>query len=281
MKMKQNIKNVLLLVITFSFSHFALSQTVFSVGAAKVSVEDFKKRLNEYKTSTFNPPTADQLLEDWIRFEVGVQEADKEKLQNDPAVKERFRQVLYNALLEKTLGKKVETLPISESELKANYRNNPEVRLSHIFIEYPANATAEQRETAKKRAREIFDDVKKQMKAGRTFEELAKLYSDDLSTKDNGGDMGVQTKVTLVPESFYTAVAKMKIGEVNGLLESRQGFHIVKVTAKSSYDDADKRQIRAAVFDEKRAKLFNEYFDKLKKSYKIQVNKDALKAAQQ
>ena len=33
------------------------------------------------------------------------------------------------------------------------------------------------------------------------------------------------------------------------------------------------------VFDEKRAKLFNEYFEKLKKNYQIHVNKDALKAA--
>ena len=45
------------------------------------------------------------------------------------------------------------------------------------------------------------------------------------------------------------------------------------------HDEADKRQIRAAVFDEKRAKLFNQYFDKLKGQYKIQINKDALKAA--
>ena len=271
---------LIFIVLGFSFSHLAAAQTVFSVGNAKVSVEEFKKRMGEYKSSTFNPPSADQLLEDWIRFEVGVQEAEKEKLQNDPAVKERYRQVLYNALLEKVLGDKVQKIPITEAELKANYKNNPEVRVSHIFIEYPANATNEQREAAKKRAREIYEDVKKQMKNKRTFEELAKLYSDDLSTKDNGGDMGIQTKVTLVPESFYAAVAKMNPGEVNGLLESRQGFHIVKLTGKSSYEDADKRQIRASVFDEKRAKLFSEYFDKLKKSYKIQINKDALKAAQ-
>ena len=69
------------------------------------------------------------------------------------------------------------------------------------------------------------------------------------------------------------------MGDIVGPIDSRQGFHIAKVTGKNSYDDADKRQIRAAVFDEKRAKLFNEYFDKLKKQYHIQVNKDALKAA--
>lgn len=271
-------------LILIGLSLFALSavakQVVFSVGNTQVTVDEFKKRMNEYRTNTFNPPTTEQLLEDWIRFEVGVQQAEKEKLSEDPAVKERFRQVLYNGLLEKALGKKVENIPITESEMKSFYRNNPEVRASHIFIEYPANATGEQRSAALKRAKEISEDVAKQLKNKRSFEDLVKLYSDDLATKDNGGDMGMQSKVTLSPPPFYEAIKKLKIGEVSGLLESRQGFHIVKMVEKNPYDDADKRQIRAAVFDEKRAKLFNEYFNKLKRSYKIQVNKDALKAAQ-
>jgi parvulin-like peptidyl-prolyl isomerase len=268
-------------IILFSVLLFAVSaqaQVVFSVGNTKVTVEEFKKRLADYKTSTFNPPTAEQLLEDWVRFEVGVQEAEKQKMQNDPAVKERYRQVLYNALLEKNLGKKVEQIPINEADMKEYYKHNPEIRLSHIFIEYPIKATAEQHEIARKRALEIYDSVKKELKNKRPFEDLVKLYSDDLATKDNGGDMGFQSRVT-VP--FYDTLLKMKVGEVSAPVESRQGYHIIKVTARNSYEDADKRQVRAAVFDEKRAKIFNEYFDKLKKQYHIQVNKDAVKAAQQ
>lgn len=260
-------------------SPFGFSQVLFSVGNTKVTVEEFKKKMNDFKTNTYNPPNPDQLIEDWVRFEIGIQEAEKMKLQNDPLVHERYRQVLYNAYLEKSLGKKIDEIKVTEPELKAFYNKNPEVHLAHIFIEYPSTATEEQREAAKKRAREIYDSVKKELKGKRTFEELAKLYSDDLATKDNGGDMGIQSKVTLVPPSFYEAVLKMKVGEVTGLLESRQGFHIVRLLGKSAYDDADKRQIRAAVFDEKRARIFNEQFERLKKQYKIQINKDALKSA--
>lgn len=269
-------KNTLLFLLLM-FSVGASAQVVFSVGTSRITVEEFKKRLNEYRSNTYNPPTADQLLEDWIRFEIGVQEAEKMKLQSDPTVHERFRQVLYNALLEKELGKKIETLPITESDLKAYYSHNPEVRLSHIYIEYPAKATEEQKAIALKRAHEILEDVKKQLRNKRPFEDLVKLYSDDLSTKDSGGDMGFQSRVTLVPPSFYETVAKMRVGDVSGVIESRQGYHIVKVTAKNSYEDADKRQIRAAVFDDKRSKLFNEYFEKLKRQYHIQVNKEALR----
>jgi peptidyl-prolyl cis-trans isomerase C/peptidyl-prolyl cis-trans isomerase D len=70
----------------------------------------------------------------------------------------------------------------------------------------------------------------------------------------------------------------MKVGEVKGLLETRFGFHIIKLVDRRSYDLADKRQIRAALFDSKRAKLFNDYFEKSKKKYKIEVNREALKS---
>jgi parvulin-like peptidyl-prolyl isomerase len=269
-------KNIILFSL-FACVFSAQAQIVFSVGNTKVTLEEFKKRLAEYKTSTFNPPSADQLLEDWVRFEVGVQEAEKQKMQTDPAVKERYRQVLYNALLEKNLGKKIEAIPITEGDMKDYYKHNPEIRMSHIFIEYPVKATAEQHEIARKRAAEIYENVKKELKAKRPFEELAKLYSDDLATKDNGGDMGYQSRVT-VP--FYENVVKLKVGEITAPIESRQGFHIIKVTGRNTYEDADKRQVRAAVFDEKRAKIFTEYFDKLKRQYRIQVNRDAIKAAQ-
>lgn len=267
-------RNIILFFL-FVFVSQASAQVVFSVGTTKVTVEEFKKRLKDYK-DTNNPPSPDQLLEDWIRFEMGVQEATKEKLEGDPAVRERFRQVMYNSLLERALGKKIEGIQITESDMKSYYKSNPEIRLSEIFIEYPAKATPEQKDIAKKRTNEIYEEVEKATKNKRPFEDLVKLYSDDLATKDNGGDIGFQSKVTLV---FYDSVIKHRVGDIVGPIDSHQGFYIVKVTGKNPYEEADKRQIRAAVFDEKRAKLFGEYFDKLKKQYHIQVNKDALKAA--
>ncbi|MNT15450.1 peptidylprolyl isomerase [compost metagenome] len=69
----------------------------------------------------------------------------------------------------------------------------------------------------------------------------------------------------------------MKVGEIKGLIETQFGFHIIKLTGRRSYENANKRQIRAAVFDEKRRQAFNEYFDKLKKNYTIKTNPAVLK----
>jgi peptidyl-prolyl cis-trans isomerase C/peptidyl-prolyl cis-trans isomerase D len=251
------------------------AQVLATVGNNKITVQEFNKKYEDVKRQAANPPTQEQFLEDLIRYEVGVQEAEKMKLADNPLVKERFKQVLYNSLLEEKLGKPVEGIKISEAEMKEFYKKNPELRLAHILIDLKQGAKPEEREATRKRALEILDDVKK---SKRPFEELVKLYSDDIPTKEMGGDIGFQSRVTLLP-SIYDVAVTMKEGEVRGLLETRFGFHIVKLLDRRGYDLADKRQIRAALFDAKRAKLFNEYFDRAKKNYKIEINRDALKAA--
>lgn len=242
------------------------------VGNKKISYDDFIKKFNDVKAQSVNPPTKIQFLEDLIRYEVGVQEAEKRQLDKDPVVQDRMRQELYKSLIEKELGDKVQKLAVSEADMAEFYKKNPEIKTSHILIEFKPSATAEQKAEAKKRALEIYEEVKK---SKRPFEELVKLYSDDPLSKQAGGDVGWQSRVTLVP-SYYDTVLAMKVGEMRGLVETPFGFHIVKVTGRRAYENANKRQLRAAVFDEKRRQLFNEYFEKVKKGYNIKTNSKLL-----
>lgn len=244
-------------------------EAVAVVGTKTITLEEFNKKYSEVRSQTQNPPTKEAFLEDLIRYEVGLQEAEKRKLQNDPAVQELMHQQLYKALLEKDLGDKIQKISVSEKEMQAYYKSNPEIRTAHILIEVKAGATPEQRAAAKKRASEIYSEVKG---SKRPFEELVKLYTDDPLSKQTGGDVGWQSRMTLVP-SYYNAVVKMKVGEISGLIETPFGYHIVKVTGRRAYENANKRQIRAAVFDQKRKELFDQYFARLEKGVKIQQNK--------
>ena len=259
----------------FFFGFFAHSQqtapkdvTVAVVGAKRISLDEFNKKYNEVRAQTMNPPTKAQFLEDLVRYEIGLQEAERRKLNQDPIVQERMRQEMYKALLEKELGEKVQKNTVSEKEMQEYYKRNPEIRTSHILIELKAGATAEQREEARKRANEIYEEVKK---SKRPFEELVKLYSDDTLSKQAGGDVGYQNRVTLVP-NYYDVALAMKVGEIRGLIETQFGFHIIKVTGRRGYDSANKMQLRASVFDEKRRAVFDGYFNSLKKNYKIETN---------
>lgn len=267
-------KSLLLLVLVLPSLVFAQAkkdEVVATVGNRKITVEDFNRRYAEVRTS-FNPPTKQQFLEDLVRFEVGLSEAEKKNIEKDPIYQERAKAELYKTYLEKELGERIQKIGVSDKEMEEYYKKNPEVRFSHIVIEVKPGATAGQRSEALKRAGEIYEEVKK---SKRPFEELVRLYSDDLVTKQTGGDAGFQSRMTLTPK-FYDTLSRMKVGETKGLIDTPFGFHIVRVTGRRTYANADKRQIRMAVHNEKRLALFNEHFDRLKKNYKISTNLKAI-----
>lgn len=261
----------LVLIPSLVFAQGKKDEVIATVGNRKITMEDFNRRFNEVK-NTFNPPTKKQFLEDLVRFEVGLAEAEKKNIEKDPIYQERVKAELYKTFLEKELGDKIQKISVSDKEMEDYYKRNPEVRFSHIVIEVKPGASAAQRAEALKRAQEINAEVKK---SKRPFDELVRLYSDDLVTKQTGGDAGFQSRMTLTP-NFYDVLSRMKVGETRGLVETPFGFHIVRVTGRRTYANADKRQIRMAVHNEKRLLIFNDYFDRLKKNYKISTNVKAI-----
>lgn len=249
------------------------NSVVATINDKKITLQEFNKRYTEVKTQTLNPPPPEIFLEDLVRYEVGVIEAEKKNMRKDPVVAERINQELYKGLIERAIGQKVGAIKVTEGEMEQYYKKNPELRSSHILIEFRPDAKPEEKEAAHKRALEILSEVKK---SKRPFEELVNLYSDDVITKKLGGDVGWQTRQTLVP-TYYDALLGMKLNEVKGLIETMYGYHIIKLTGRHPYSEANKRQIRAAVFDQKRKEIFDKYFADLKKNYQIKLNKSLIK----
>lgn len=178
---------ILLVVLSVPFALHAeikKDEVLATIGPRKITVEDFNRRFNEVKNAE-NAPTKKQFLEEMVRYEMGLAEALKQGLDKDPIYIERARSELYKTYLEKELGASAQKISISDKEMEEFYKKNPEIRFSHIVIEVKPGATAEQRKEAKGRADEILKEVKK---SKRPFEDLVKLYSDDLVTKPLGGE---------------------------------------------------------------------------------------------
>lgn len=147
----------------------------------------------------------------------------------------RFRddireEILMQRLREREVDNKMQ---ISESEvdnfLAAESVDRPpqqEFNLSQILIRIPENASAEQIAERRKRAEEVL----KQLNSGGDFAKLAATYS-DASDALKGGDLGWRNEDRL-PQLFVDAVAKLKQGEVSGVVKSANGFHIVKLAGK-------------------------------------------------
>jgi len=116
------------------------------------------------------------------------------------------------------LSKVIETRQMADS-----------AKVSHILIRYEGLQTAPQdvvrtRENAKILADSILNVVKGNKSK---FESLAAEFSEDLSNKDKGGDLGYFTPGRMVPE-FNDFVFESKIGAI-GVVETDFGFHIIEV----------------------------------------------------
>ena len=124
----------------------------------------------------------------------------------------------------------VDKIEISESETKAYYDNNPsffkkpeQVKASHILIKVAPEATDMQK--AQKRIE--IAKIQQKVQEGQDFATLAKEYSEGPS-KENGGDLGYFPRGQMV-KPFDDAVFALKPDQVSDIVETRFGYHIIKV----------------------------------------------------
>ena len=134
-------------------------------------------------------------------------------------------------------------IQISETEKRDFYNNNPQyfeepeqVRASHILIQFPPGASAEQ----KTEARNKIQDLRQRIVKGESFSDLAREFSECPSGKE-GGDLGFFQRGDMV-SSFEDAAFGLKKGDLSAIIETEYGYHILTVTdkkaaSKMSYED--------------------------------------------
>ncbi|NDD92156.1 hypothetical protein EBZ37_08735 [bacterium] len=243
------------------------------INGTTISLEEFNARYKEnLKFFQFKAPSKQAVLDDLIKRELAIQEAKKLSLEKDPVVIERINTVLYQAVLDKQLGKELEKIKVSDDEARSNYKKSPEIRTSHIFVALRPDAPADQESAAKKRMAAIQESLKQ----GASFAEVAQNKSDGPAAA-MGGDIDYKTKDNLDPSYYQAALALGKPGKISGVVRTPFGLHLIKLTAIRAWEDADQAMVKRQIFDEKRAALFEKYMDKLRREAKVSVNASLLK----
>lgn len=144
---------------------------------------------------------------------------------------EKFREKIREEILMSRLRDRevVNKIQINDAEVDnligtdSQLQMPEQLRLGHILIRIPENASPEQ--IAEKRAR--AEKVLEILKAGGDFQQNAASYS-DADEGLSGGDIGWRSTDRL-PKSFVDALADVKPGNVTGIIKSPNGFHILKV----------------------------------------------------
>jgi len=136
--------------------------------------------------------------------------------------------IAYLEFYPKNFKKRVE---ISQKDIEDYYKEFPEefwqpkkVHARHILIKVDPDAKKTEKENARKKAEKTLSMIK----SGGLFEEIAKQYSQDKATAGKGGDLGFFSRGQMV-KPFEEAAFKLKPGEVSGIVETKFGYHIIKV----------------------------------------------------
>jgi len=122
-------------------------------------------------------------------------------------------------------------ISVSPEEIDEYYKNFSEefweprkVHARHILIKVNPSAKPEEKKEAEKKAKEILSLIK----GGKPFERVALMYSQDQATAKEGGDLGFFPRGQMIKE-FDEVAFNLKPGEVSGVVETKFGFHIIKV----------------------------------------------------
>jgi peptidyl-prolyl cis-trans isomerase SurA len=142
--------------------------------------------------------------------------------------------------------------------VKVDTKEDDKYKLSHIFI----NLRPQKEDTLA--AWTLADEVRARAMAGESFEALARQFSDDPETRENGGYVG-EIEVTALDDNYRENLKDMSPGEISGVIRTGRGFQILKLVSraasrKAGFDEA-KDWIRNVLAARRREALFAEWLD--------------------
>ncbi|MEP6662438.1 MAG: peptidylprolyl isomerase, partial [Verrucomicrobiota bacterium] len=173
------------------------------------------------------------------------------------------------------------SIKVPESAAKKFYDENPArferpetVRAAHILISTVDKATQQPLPAAKKKEKEqLAKSVRERAKKGEDFGKLAKEFSEDPGSKDKGGEY-VFARGEMVPE-FETAAFSMQTNQVSDLVETRYGYHIIKLLQKIPPEKLEFAKVlpdlTEGLTQQELQKQLPDYFGKIKKEANAEI----------
>jgi parvulin-like peptidyl-prolyl isomerase len=166
---------------------------------------------------------------------------------------------------------------VSDEELEAYYRDNevrltlPEqVRVRHILLTWKPMGTTDDKAVIRRQMVPILERAR----AGEDFAELAREFSDDYATKQNGGDTGLFRRGEMAP-AFEAAAFALKPGVISDPVETPFGVHILRLEEhREAYLlplEEIREQLREHVREEKMEVAVDQEIARLREQGEIEI----------
>ncbi|WP_010246110.1 peptidylprolyl isomerase [Acetivibrio cellulolyticus] len=165
-------------------------------------------------------------------------------------------------------------ITVTDKELNEEYESfkaaNTEYTFRHIYISNEKKSDQE--------ALNLANNIYKQLSEGADFKELAKKYSDDQDTKNNGG-LNEYVPFSSINEELKAAYSNAKVGELIAPVKMKSGYNIALIEHIGKfYPDIEsyKKNMLLSKFNE--SDKYKEWLEKIKSQETIEILDTAMRA---
>ncbi|MDD2767997.1 MAG: peptidylprolyl isomerase [Methylococcus sp.] len=202
----------------------------------------------------------DKIVDELVKRELLRQDAVAKQLSNNPEYQARIDNAQRVILSQIAAEDFMKNLKVSDEELKKEYdtriaaMQRSEFRARHILVD----------------KEDVAKDIIAKLGKGAKFEDLAKKFSKDPGSKNEGGELGWFSPQQMV-QPFSEAVEKLKNGEITQApVQTQFGWHVIqreesRESAAPAFD-AVKEQIKSMMQTQK----LHQYIDDLTAKAKVQ-----------
>jgi parvulin-like peptidyl-prolyl isomerase len=224
--------------------------------------------------SSFNDLSPDEqnaIVKEYVDLKLIEIEAKKAGIENEEGYKKKLKEALahYNTILKEIpiilmrsefMEKKKADFQPNEKDIKKEYdrlvaKPAEEVKVSHILVK-----TAQE-------AKDLLTEIK----AGKSFEDLAKDKSLDTSNKDKGGELGYFGRDGQMAKAFEEESFKLKKDGISGVVKTDFGFHIIKLLDRRKKELPSFEQLQPTIQRDLMHKAVIAYVDKLEKQARVDI----------
>jgi peptidyl-prolyl cis-trans isomerase D len=124
----------------------------------------------------------------------------------------------------------------SYAQYLLRFEDSAQIRISHIMIEKINYDSSDL-------ALESIKNIEDLLISGNEFSSIAAEYSEDIVTKDIGGDLDYFEK-DIFPVEFDEAIQGLELNEYSKIIELEDTFHILKVTEKNIQEPLSEDQVK-------------------------------------
>jgi peptidyl-prolyl cis-trans isomerase C len=165
-------------------------------------------------------------------------------------------------------------LKVTEQEVSGFFNDNPDnfkmperVKASHVLFKVDPDASNDLKAQKRLELSSLLGKIEK----GAEFANIAKQHS-ECPSKEQGGDLGFFDRGKMV-KPFEDIAFKLNVGEVSEIVETKFGYHIIKLMERKTAETATFDEVKDKIFQHlvavKEQDAFVQYIETLRKAANI------------